>query len=601
MQLHRTSRTSLTIAGSLALLSACQSTGTPIESAHEMMPTEAEATFEVDGDRAVMTGVICMTTPTRVRALLRDHPGVQTIEMHDVPGSMDDEANLEAARIVRQRGLATHVPAFGVIASGGVDFFLAGARRSLARGAQLGVHSWGDEGFEGADLPRDREEHRLYLDFYDAIEIPAEFYWYTLESAPADGIHWMTDQEIERYSIATEPMEEARSDDDAYGLGSLRTFEAPRGIVRLGHGVHPAISQVFDRYTRVTAPNGKPIHILAQQGWSDDQIVRARKVLEHMLAPAPGSKYGADKRAVANTMANRRATLALFDDEPAMERGFRGTFGGLRLGVQDLRANECPVEGSDDYMRHDTRDAAFEEILHLVHDQGIRPALPEYDREIQAANNAAAERGIWDPWPREEPDSWRNEYIAAAYDNYLDLWTVPPTRYEGEPIPPEEIPAGTSHFGTFRGGSRARLREIDPRGYALIEAFFPPRLTYTPELPADFRGTFSLTRDESLRYTTASQHLRSVTLTGSENASLIGNEHANSLTGNAGDNTLEGCGGDDVLDGSDGYDVAVFSGPRADYVIRHEPDVVIVTGPDGTDAVRECEALRFSDAVYELD
>ena len=107
------------------------------------------------------------------------------------------------------------------------------------------------------------------------------------------------------------------------------------------------LHQTFDRYTRVLAPNGRPIHILAQSGWNEDQIVHARKVLEHMLTDVPGVKYG--RRAeVANAMAERRATLVLFDDEPAMERAFRGRLGRLRLGMQDLRANECPPIGSPD-------------------------------------------------------------------------------------------------------------------------------------------------------------------------------------------------------------------------------------------------------------
>ena len=71
------------------------------------------------------------------------------------PGSLDDTSNLIASRLVREAGLATHVPAEAEIASGAVDFFIAGRARTadVAGGARLGVHTWGGPGFAGADLP----------------------------------------------------------------------------------------------------------------------------------------------------------------------------------------------------------------------------------------------------------------------------------------------------------------------------------------------------------------------------------------------------------------------------------------------------------------
>lgn len=32
------------------------------------------------------------------------------------------------------------------------------------------------------------------------------FYWYTVEAAPADGMHFMTHEEIEAYNMITEPI-----------------------------------------------------------------------------------------------------------------------------------------------------------------------------------------------------------------------------------------------------------------------------------------------------------------------------------------------------------------------------------------------------------
>ncbi|NQY50395.1 MAG: hypothetical protein HRT50_15070, partial [Colwellia sp.] len=56
----------------------------------------------------------------------------------------------------------------------------------------------------------------------------------------------------------------------------------------------------FDRYTKVDTPNGGVIHIIAQNEIMENQIVRARGILQHYLTDYPGSKYGADKSAVAN-------------------------------------------------------------------------------------------------------------------------------------------------------------------------------------------------------------------------------------------------------------------------------------------------------------
>ena len=163
------------------------------------------ARFTVSGDTAFMSGAITAETPAWVLRLIFEHPSVRTIEMTHVPGSIDDEANLRAAAYVRAHGFTTVLRSTSSVASGGTDFFLAGARRIVEKGAKLGIHSWGWPGFEGSDVPRDNPQHQLYLKYYEAMGIPADFYWRTLEAAPVQGIHWMTEQEIRRYNVRTEP------------------------------------------------------------------------------------------------------------------------------------------------------------------------------------------------------------------------------------------------------------------------------------------------------------------------------------------------------------------------------------------------------------
>ncbi len=165
---------------------------------------DVPATFEVEGDRAVMYGIIDSSTPGVVEELLQQNPSLEVLIMPFVPGSMDDYSNLYAARMVREAGLATCVPSTGAIASGGVDFFIAGVQRSAREGALLGVHSWGAGDMDGRDVPKDSPLHDDYIDYYEEMGIAEDFYWFTLEAAPADDIHWMTRDEIEEYELETE-------------------------------------------------------------------------------------------------------------------------------------------------------------------------------------------------------------------------------------------------------------------------------------------------------------------------------------------------------------------------------------------------------------
>ena len=73
--------------------------------------------------------------------------GIIATDMDDFGSSMlelYDDVNLLASREIRNRGIATHIAKDGMVASGGTDMFLAGAKRTIEIGAKLGVHSWGD-------------------------------------------------------------------------------------------------------------------------------------------------------------------------------------------------------------------------------------------------------------------------------------------------------------------------------------------------------------------------------------------------------------------------------------------------------------------------
>jgi hypothetical protein len=390
---------------------------------------------------------------------------------------------------------------------------------------------------------------------------------------------------------------------DGVTLPEIDISGSPNGIVPFPDNVPAVVTDVFVKYTKVIAPNGRPIHLLAQADWTDNKLIKVRNILEHMLTDFPGSAFGSDKTKVANAMSDRKATMVLFNNSPASEEAMRGPLrDGTDLEMQSMWANEVTAEGSDDYMNHITRDATYEEVWHLVHEAGVIPTLPKFQSEIEAAKDAAVKIG-WGP-PNDDRSSWHSEYFAQQYDNYLDLWVVQPKVWEGRRLKPGEMPEGTSHWGQNQVNSRGELLKLDPVGYELIEKFFHPYLTYTPQLPVEFEGTFSLAFDKALVYTHKSQHLKNVTLRGSKNANLIGNAYDNVLTGNAGNNILTGGKGDDLLIGGDGDDTAVFIGVCEDYTITKSGKYVAVkdhrVNRDGTDTLISIEFLHFSNRKVKL-
>ena len=136
--------------------------------------------------------------------VLNGSPGVRTVVLTNLPGSANDGVNLSLGRKLRAAGVTTYLPARGMVASGGTDLLLSGVRRIVESGAQVGVHSWRGLFKAGSDLPRDHSDHQMFLDYYWQMSIPEDFYWFTLNAAPPDGMHWMTEEEMELYEVFTE-------------------------------------------------------------------------------------------------------------------------------------------------------------------------------------------------------------------------------------------------------------------------------------------------------------------------------------------------------------------------------------------------------------
>lgn len=152
----------------------------------------------LDAGRAALVDATDGASPSEFAALLRDHPGIATLELIECPGTDDDVANLKLGRMIRARGIATHVPAGGSVRSGAVELFLAGARRSIEDGAEFAVHAWRDsDGREPGDYPADSPYNRVYLDYYAEMGVarPQAFYDMT-NAVPNDTARWLTARDM---------------------------------------------------------------------------------------------------------------------------------------------------------------------------------------------------------------------------------------------------------------------------------------------------------------------------------------------------------------------------------------------------------------------
>ena len=157
----------------------------------------------LDSSRAALVDVTDHTAPDQFAAMLRDYPGILMLEMIECPGTDDDRANLRLGRMIHARGIATHVPAGGSVRSGGVELFLAGARRFADPGAEFAVHAWADgDGREPSDYAADAPENRAYLDYYREMGMSssqaANFYAMT-NSVPNADAKWMGAEDMARW------------------------------------------------------------------------------------------------------------------------------------------------------------------------------------------------------------------------------------------------------------------------------------------------------------------------------------------------------------------------------------------------------------------
>jgi hypothetical protein len=189
--------------------------------------------------------------------------------------------------------------------------------------------------------------------------------------------------------------------------------------------------------------------------------------------------------------------------------------------------------------------------------------------------------------------------LAAVYDSVrdVDLWV-------GGLV--EDRPAGTllgPLFAHVIAEQFARTRLADPDFMALPEGI-------DPDLLALAEG--STLRDVILRNTglTALQDdpfLAAARQGGSAaSEALTGTARADLIFAQEGDDSLSGGAGDDTLEGGPGRDTAMLSGSRDHYELVLDADGTSRlhdrrTEGDGTDTLRDIEALSFLDGEWALD
>ncbi len=168
---------------------------------HRAILSGEKPTIELKEGKAYINGVLGKPFHKRFEKFTTQNPTIKTVVFGNVPGSANDEWNVKTCALLHEKNMNTELESTSEIASGGVDLFISGHKRTIAEGAKVGVHSWSNGKKEGIEYPRDSKEHEIFLTFFDQIKMDTAFYWYTLRASPAESIHWMTKAEIELYNL----------------------------------------------------------------------------------------------------------------------------------------------------------------------------------------------------------------------------------------------------------------------------------------------------------------------------------------------------------------------------------------------------------------
>ena len=164
-----------------------------------------ELNIEVDNNTAYLSGILNSDLVSQLSDFIKQNPNVTELVLVDIPGSVDQQATMEGARLIRRLGLNTHIAQTGYVLSGGVDLFLGGVERTIGAGAGVGVHAWSDGSrMKAANVNVADSIHAVYVNFYLEMGVPERFYWFSLDAAPADRVYFLSPEETYDYQLATQ-------------------------------------------------------------------------------------------------------------------------------------------------------------------------------------------------------------------------------------------------------------------------------------------------------------------------------------------------------------------------------------------------------------
>jgi len=260
------------------------------------------------------------------------------------------------------------------------------------------------------------------------------------------------------------------------------------------------------------------------------------------------------------------------------------------------------------------RDAAFEEILHLVQAQGIapNPDTKAYQEAVRSHAQATYERTDadkpWNPTPQDITDwasddtnpeigpTYSHEYLAAVFEAFMGMNGHKTLGLDG-----------------YTSTERSQIAIKDDTGNKLVSEMFAADLQYTARIQtagvvkyytqAGLTGTptFKMAKsaDATEKYTFKSQYLVDATLVGTDAINLVGNDKDNVLEGNSADNTIYAGAGEDTYIATN---TPLKTSGNQTCVILAGQDVsgsyTIITCPNtGTDTLYGFEKIKFTDYI----
>lgn len=172
--------------------------------------------LEIDSSKERINSTLGLSTYRQLKDITTQFEGTtMTLNFaNHIGGSADDDVNMYTGMLIRENNMTTMVSRTGSVFSGGTDLFAAGNPRILKkasdsvpieRNKQVGVHSWSNDDNSALDIPYTDASHRRQATYFTKMlgDKGVQFYIFTLESAPAEGSHWVTKDESDKYGLIT--------------------------------------------------------------------------------------------------------------------------------------------------------------------------------------------------------------------------------------------------------------------------------------------------------------------------------------------------------------------------------------------------------------